>query len=103
MPQGGLLRVRIVEPTASESDGIRIEIEDQGTGIRPEHLPKVFEPFFTTKPNVGTGIGLWVTRQLVESRGGRISVTSKPEPPDSDTKIVIDIPFEDPHHANRKI
>jgi PAS domain S-box-containing protein len=49
-------------------------IDDNGSGIEPAHLARIFEPFFSTKEEVGTGIGLWVTRELVEKNGGRISV-----------------------------
>jgi signal transduction histidine kinase len=49
---------------------------DDGIGINPDALPRVFEPFFTTKGAVGTGLGLWVAKQLVERHGGSISVES---------------------------
>jgi PAS domain S-box-containing protein len=55
-------------------------IDDNGTGIEPTHLARIFEPFFSTKEEVGTGIGLWVTRELVEKNGGRISVESCNDP-----------------------
>jgi signal transduction histidine kinase len=42
-------------------------------------LAQVFEPFFTTKGDLGTGIGLWVTKKLVEARGGEISIASSTE------------------------
>ncbi len=51
-------------------------LEDNGMGIPSDVLPRIFDPFFTTKADVGTGIGLWVTRQLVESNRGTISVES---------------------------
>jgi PAS domain S-box-containing protein len=52
-----------------------IEIEDSGCGIPPEHLPHIFDPFFTTKKN-GTGLGLFITHQLIKENGGDIVVTS---------------------------
>jgi PAS domain S-box-containing protein len=51
-------------------------LEDNGTGISEAAMPRIFEPFFTTKSDVGTGIGLWVTRELVEANGGCIQVES---------------------------
>ena len=51
-------------------------VEDNGSGISAANLPRIFEPFYTTKDEVGTGIGLWVTRELVEKNGGRISLES---------------------------
>jgi signal transduction histidine kinase len=70
MRQGGVLSISIRQIISSTGDGIQTIIRDSGTGIRQEHLAQVFEPFFTTKDNLGTGIGLWVAKQLVEARGG---------------------------------
>ena len=51
-------------------------VEDNGQGIDPSHQAHVFEAFFTTKADMGTGIGLWVTRELVEKNKGTIAVES---------------------------
>ncbi len=75
-------------------------IQDNGQGIEQENLPKVFEPFFTTKGNVGTGIGLWVTRELLERRGGQISIASSRAPGDSGTTVTIFIPFAMPRSVD---
>jgi PAS domain S-box-containing protein len=64
----------------NEDEKAMLLIDDNGTGIEPEHLARIFEPFFSTKEEVGTGIGLWVTRELVEKNGGRISVESRNDP-----------------------
>ena len=63
---------------AERRDGeMRIEIEDTGSGIAPEKIGKVFDPFFTTKgPGKGTGLGLFIVRQIVERNHGRIAVES---------------------------
>jgi signal transduction histidine kinase len=53
-----------------------VRIADTGCGIPAENLDAIFEPFFTTKGDKGTGIGLWVTKSIVEKVGGRIEVTS---------------------------
>ena len=66
------------------------------SGIRDEHLTQIFEPFFTTKGYLGTGIGLWVTKQLVEARGGEISVASSTENGNSGSTLTIFIPFDAP-------
>ena len=50
-----------------------------GQGIGPEAMVHIFDPFFTTKGTVGTGLGLWVCKQLVEKNGGSIRVHSSTE------------------------
>jgi PAS domain S-box-containing protein len=58
-----------------ESSLIEVVIADSGTGVSPQHLGHIFEPFFTTKKDVGTGLGLWVTKEIVERHGGSIRVS----------------------------
>ncbi len=61
-------------------DGNRVgcSIHDNGSGIAPEHLNAIFEPYFTTKePGKGTGLGLPVVRQIIESYGSRLAVESE--------------------------
>jgi signal transduction histidine kinase len=57
--------------------GVRIVVADCGEGIAPQHKAKLFAPFFTTKKNVGTGLGLWITKELVEKAGGSIRLHSR--------------------------
>lgn len=54
-----------------------IEVSDTGHGIAPEYLSKIFEPFFTTKESKGTGLGLFITQELVRDHDGCICVDSK--------------------------
>ena len=57
-----------------------LEIRDAGPGIAPEHLGRVFEPFFTTKPEgVGTGLGLTISREIVNQLGGELRAENHPE------------------------
>lgn len=68
-----------IKITAKEIDGkIQIRVCDNGPGIPKDRLPYIFEPFHTTKDE-GTGLGLFVTKQLVEKNKGEISVESDPE------------------------
>ena len=75
---------------------MKVILRDTGLGISPQQLERVFEPFFTTKGEVGTGIGLWVARQLIGKRGGDISLTSSTQPGSSGTEVNIFLPFELP-------
>jgi len=60
------------------ADGwVEIRFQDTGTGIAPENLSRVFEPYFTTK-EVGIGLGLALTKQILEEHGGRIELASEP-------------------------
>ena len=72
LPPGGALTV-----AAADSDGsMHLRVSDNGHGIPAENLTRIFEPFFTTKAELGTGLGLWVSRQIVEKHGGTITVES---------------------------
>ena len=74
MPEGGQLSVRTGSVPQKR---VFIEIEDTGVGIPPEHLNRIFDPFFTTKEEgKGTGLGLAVSRNIVEGHGGLIGVES---------------------------
>ena len=71
--------VRTLARSRETADYGVIQVIDDGIGIRPEILPKVFEPFFTTKPpNRGTGIGLAVSKYIVEQFRGTIEIESQP-------------------------
>ncbi|MCP4246404.1 MAG: hypothetical protein GY778_05075 [bacterium] len=65
-----------------------IDVVDTGVGIAPEHVARAFEPFYTTKPK-GTGLGLSICRWIVDSHGGRITLTSNP---DEGTTVSIELP-----------
>ena len=78
-----------IEISCHEIDSrVLIRIRDNGGGIRIEPKERVFEPFMTTKER-GTGIGLWITKRLVDSLEGEIAVT---EPTNGETEFVISIP-----------
>lgn len=93
---GGTLRISTRNLVSATGDGVQVVIRDNGAGINADYLPKVFDAFFTTKGSLGTGIGLWVVRQLVERRGGQISLASSSEKGNSGTTITIFIPFNFP-------
>jgi signal transduction histidine kinase len=55
-----------------------IRFTDNGRGISPENLQHIFEPYFTTKGKAGTGLGLFITQQVIAERGGTITAESRP-------------------------
>jgi two-component system NtrC family sensor kinase len=75
MPEGGEITIR----AGLEPDGyIRVDLEDTGTGIKPEDLTHIFDPFYTTKPvGQGTGLGLSLAYGIVRNHGGYIETKSR--------------------------
>jgi signal transduction histidine kinase len=71
--EGGTISLKV----QSTGDLISISVEDDGAGISEEHQAQIFEPDFTTKANKGTGLGLFVVKQVCEQYGGSISFRSK--------------------------
>jgi PAS domain S-box-containing protein len=69
---------RITVASAAAGPHVRLTISDTGPGIPADVLPRVFEPLFTTR-NFGAGLGLPITRQIVEQHGGTIDIASPPE------------------------
>jgi len=78
---------------AAADRALRVCVADDGPGIASENLEKIFEPFFTTKGEKGTGVGLWVTRSIIEDIGGGIEVTSSTRPGRSGTSFTVTIPW----------
>src|SRR5260370_2956837 len=78
--------------------GIRITIADTGVGMSREQKKKLFMPFFTTKKEVGTGLGLWITKDLLEKKGGHIRFRSSDQGK-SGTAISICLPLVSPAAA----
>ncbi|HEV2290518.1 MAG TPA: hybrid sensor histidine kinase/response regulator, partial [Gemmatimonadales bacterium] len=84
----GIVTVRV---TASET-GVTFTVEDTGTGLAPEVLPRIFEPFFTTKrEGEGTGLGLFVTLGIVEAHGGTVRAENI-LPPGSGARFTVVLP-----------
>jgi PAS domain S-box-containing protein len=95
LPLEGALRIRVHrarEPNNSNRSGGRIVIADTGSGISPAHRKKLFEPFYTTKEDVGTGLGLWVSREIVQKHGGNIILRSCVAPGHTGTVFSIFLP-----------
>ncbi len=76
MDKGGVLNLKV--GLASDQKRVQIDISDTGTGILPEQLPSIFDPFFTGQKGMRTGLGLSVSRSIIESHQGEITVSSTP-------------------------
>ena len=72
--------------------GARITIADSGPGIEPRHRSKLFEPFFTTKREVGTGLGLWISKGIVDRHGGSIGFRSSVKEGRTGTAFMVFLP-----------
>jgi len=72
--------------------GVRVIIADHGPGIPAQSRAHLFEPFYSTKQNFGTGLGLWVSKSLVEKHGGSIRFRSSVRPGHSGTVFSIFLP-----------
>jgi PAS domain S-box-containing protein len=92
----GQIRIRVSrawKPAKASDPGIRITVADTGSGIPNETLAHVFEPFFTTKRDVGTGLGLWVCKNIVETYRGTIRGRSATTPGKSGTVFTVFLPL----------
>ncbi len=77
MPKGGRLIVRTRELVGKTGEKcVRLTVADTGVGMPPEVLSRVFEAFYTTKKTTGTGIGLWLSQEIVKKCGSKIHVKS---------------------------
>jgi len=78
MPQGGRLRVRLYQSRDRHTgrEGVRVSIYDTGLGIPVEASKRVFEPFFSTKETKGTGLGLWISKGIIQKYEGTIRFRS---------------------------
>jgi PAS domain S-box-containing protein len=94
MAEGGTLHVRVTtgREWSSGRGGIRITMSDNGAGIPNASMRKIFEPFYTTKKDIGTGLGLWVSRGIVEKHGGTIRVRSRSNGSARGTTFLIFLP-----------
>jgi signal transduction histidine kinase len=94
MRTGGRLIVRTHDSVCWHDGrrGIRITIADTGYGMSPEVRQRIFEAFYTTKGLGGTGLGLWISKGIVEKHQGRLSVRSSNRPPHTGTVFSLFLP-----------
>jgi two-component system NtrC family sensor kinase len=92
---GGKLRLRISSAllrSRFEGAGVRVTIADSGVGIPQENLARVFDAFFTTKELKGTGVGLWLSSNIVQEHGGYIRIRSRTAPGACGTVVCVVLP-----------
>jgi signal transduction histidine kinase len=90
----GTIKLKIQDVQSADSPGIRFTIEDDGSGINDQNLNRIFEPFFTTKKDVGTGLGLWVAKEIVSRHHGNIEVISPVDGTGRGARFTIFLPKE---------
>lgn len=95
MRHGGRLQLRVhsAKNFATGDRGLRVVVSDSGHGMSSETKRRIFEPFFTTKESIGTGLGLFVSKELIEKRGGTIRVRSSDRPGNGGTTFAIFLPL----------
>jgi signal transduction histidine kinase len=98
MTDQGCLQVRVAPARdwSSGNEGVRITVADNGSGIPRGSLRQIFEPFYTTKKDTGTGLGLWVSRGIVQKHQGSIRVRSRAQGEATGTVFSIFLPQCDP-------
>jgi len=95
--QGGRLLIRVrpsFEHAKGRRPGVRVTIADTGTGVPQELKPKIFEPFVTTKETTGTGLGLWVSAEIIRKNGGLVRLRTCVAPGRSGTVFMVFLPQE---------
>ena len=93
---GGRLKIRAANARQHSNGslrGVRLTIADTGPGIDPEVRDSLFEPFVTTKDDTGSGLGLWLSSQIVRKHGGTIQVKSCVLSPHSGTTFSVFLPL----------
>jgi signal transduction histidine kinase len=95
-PHGGRLLMRSREGTdwRTGRKGLILTVADTGSGMSPDTAARIFEPFFTTKEIGGTGLGLWVSHEIVQRHGGVLAVRSSQRKGRSGTIFTLFLPFD---------
>lgn len=96
MPDGGRLLVRSRETTDWRTGrrGVALTIADDGIGMSPQTQRRIFEAFYTTKGFNGTGLGLWISAEIMERHQGRLRIRSSQQEQHHGTVVVMFLPFE---------
>ncbi len=97
IPNGGhvWVRTRRGRDAKTGRPGLRVLVADDGCGMNEETRRRLFEPFFTTKPSTGTGLGLWVSEEIIRNHQGTVRVRSSERPGRSGTVFAMFFPLTD--------
>ncbi len=87
-------KIRISMAPAEQGDGVEIKIADDGPGVAEKNRAHIFEPFFTTKEDVGTGLGLWVSKEIAERHGGKIELSPDHQSDLGGAVFIVFLPYE---------
>jgi PAS domain S-box-containing protein len=93
---GGVVAITLESIEEAGKTTVHLKVEDDGPGVADEHKDRIFEPFFTTKQDVGTGLGLWVSREIIERHGGTIELVKRG---DGAQGAAFSVAFEAAPHA----
>jgi two-component system, sporulation sensor kinase C len=91
---GGRLLVRTAETMYQEKSGVVLTVADEGGGISPENIGQIYRPFFSTKGNQGTGLGLWISSEIVRRHHGHMQVRSCASGQRTGTVFRVFLPFQ---------
>ena len=95
-PEGGTIQLRAREATNwhSGGKGVIFTVADNGSGISDETMQKLFSVFFTTKGSTGTGLGLWVSKEIIDRHHGTLRIRSTQDADNHGTVFSIFLPYE---------
>jgi PAS domain S-box-containing protein len=93
-PGSLFIRTREARHWTTGERGVVFTVADTGSGIAKENVTRLFEPFFTTKGTTGTGLGLWVSREIITRHRGAIRLRSSQSPAHHGTVITVFLPFD---------
>ena len=90
----GAIDVEALEVEHAGAPAIEILVHDNGSGVAPEQVKRLFTPFFSTKGPLGTGLGLWVSKGIIEKHGGMLNLESHGTDGSSQTTATVILPRE---------
>ena len=91
-----LVRSRDAHDLRTGQQGVLLTIADTGSGISPQTMQQLYKPFFTTKGAAGTGLGLWISSEIIARHEGRLHVRSSQIPGASGTVFALFLPLQGP-------